>query len=88
MTCMIWPSQSLKSKDVLWFLFFYYDKNKAWSHIKKIFEPDMKNPHTTIFTSITGCGKSPLVLELIEREYNKDFDCIIIIYPTLRWNKI
>ena len=48
----------------------------------------MKNPHTTIFTSITGCGKSPLVLDLIEREYNKDFDCIIIIYPTLRWNKI
>ena len=33
-----------------------------------------KEPHTTIFTGPTGCGKSHLVLDLIEREYNKHFD--------------
>ena len=65
--CMMWPPQSLKSKDV-----------------KKIYERDMKNPHIFIFTSLIGCGKSRLVLELIERKYNKDFDYIIIICPTLR----
>ena len=34
-----------------------------------------------------GCGKTHLVLELIEKEYNKHFDYIIIICPTLRDNK-
>ena len=33
-----------------------------------------------------GCGKTHLVLELIEIEYNKHFDYIIIICPTLREN--
>ena len=47
----------------------------------------VKEPHTGIFTSLTGCGKSHLVLDLIEKEYNKRFDHIIIICPTLRWNK-
>ena len=46
-----------------------------------------KKPHTTTFTGQTGCGKTYLVLDLIEKENNKHFDCIIIIYPTLRWNK-
>ena len=48
----------------------------------------VKDPHTTIFTGPTGCGKSHLVLVLIEKEYNKYFDYIIIICPTLRWNKM
>ena len=47
----------------------------------------VKEPHTTIFTGPTGCGKTHLVLDLIEKEYNKHFDYIIIICPTLRWNK-
>ena len=47
----------------------------------------MKEPHTTIFTDRTGCGKTHLVLDLIEKEYNNHFDCIIIIRPILRWNK-
>ena len=33
------------------------------------------------------CGKTHLVLDLIEKEYNKHFDYIIITCPTLRWNK-
>ena len=33
------------------------------------------------------CGKTHLVLDLIENECNKHFDYIIIICPTLRWDK-
>ena len=33
-----------------------------------------------------GCGKTNLILELIEKEYNKHFDYIIIICPILREN--
>ena len=47
----------------------------------------IKYPHTTIFTGPTGCGKSDLVLGLIKKGYSKHFDYIIIIFPTLRWNK-
>ena len=47
----------------------------------------IKDPHTTIFTISTGCGKAHLVLDLIEKEYNKHFDYIIIICPILGWNK-
>ena len=39
-----------------------------------------------MFIGQTGCGKTHLVLELIEKEYNKHFDYMIIIYPTLRDN--
>ena len=48
----------------------------------------IKKAHTMIFTGRTGCGKTYLVLGLTEREYNKHFDHIIIICPTLRWNKM
>ena len=47
---------------------------------------NIKEPHTAIFTGQTGCGKTHLVLELIEKHYNKHFDFIIIICPTLREN--
>ena len=46
----------------------------------------IKEPHTAIFSGQTGCGMTHLVLELIEKEYNKHFDYIIIICPTLREN--
>ena len=46
----------------------------------------IKEPHTTIFTGQTGCGKTHLVLVLIEKEYKKHFDYIIIICPTIQWN--
>ena len=35
-----------------------------------------------------GCGKTHLFLELIEKEYNKHFDYIVIICPALRENDI
>ena len=47
----------------------------------------IKEPHTTIFTGPTGCGKAHLVLDLTEKKYNKHFDYIIIICPTIQWNK-
>ena len=47
----------------------------------------IKHPHTTIFTGQTGCGKTHLVLDLIEKEYKKPIDYVIIIFPTLRVNK-
>ena len=45
-----------------------------------------KTPHTAILTDQTNCGKTHLVLELIEKEYNKYFDFIVIICPTPREN--
>ena len=47
----------------------------------------IKEPHTAIFTGQTKCGKTHLVIDLIEKEYSKYFDYIIIICPTLRFNK-
>ena len=44
----------------------------------------IKKLHTSIFIGQTRCGKTHLVLELIEKEHNKHFDCIVIICPTLR----
>ena len=38
----------------------------------------IKKPHTSIFIGQTSCGKTHLVLELIEKEDNKHFDYIII----------
>ena len=47
----------------------------------------IKEPCTAIFTDQTKCGKTHLVLDLIEKEYSKHFDYIIIICPTLPYNK-
>ena len=46
----------------------------------------IKQPHTAIYTGQTKCGKTHIVLDLIENEYNRNFDYIIIICPTLREN--
>ena len=44
----------------------------------------IKKLHTSIFIVQTGCSKTDLVLELIEKEYKKYFDYVVIICPTLR----
>ena len=46
----------------------------------------IKGPHTSIFIRQTGSGKTRLVLELIEKEYNNHFDYIVIICSTLQEN--
>ena len=43
-----------------------------------------KEPQTSIFIGQTACGKTHLVLKLIEKECSKYFDYIITICPTLR----
>ena len=35
----------------------------------------INKPHTALSIGQTGCGKTHLDLELIEKEYNKNFDC-------------
>ena len=47
----------------------------------------MKEPHTALFVAPTGVGKTYMALDLIEKEYKGRFDFIIIICPTLRYNK-
>ena len=47
----------------------------------------VKEPHMAMFNGQTKCGKTHLVLGLDENQYNKHFDYIIIICPTIRWNK-
>ena len=46
----------------------------------------IKKPHTTIFIGPTGCSKTGLVLDLIEKEYYKHYHYIVIIWPTLPEN--
>ena len=46
----------------------------------------IKKLYTSIFIEQKGCGKTRLVLYLIEKEYNKDFDYIVNICPTLPEN--
>jgi len=43
--------------------------------------------HTAIFSGPTGCGKTQRMLDLIEQECKGHFENIIILCPTLRWNK-
>ena len=47
----------------------------------------VKEPHTVIFSGPTSCGKTVRVLDLLEKEYKHHFDNIVILCPTLRWNK-
>ena len=47
----------------------------------------IKKSHTAMFIGQTGCGKTHLVLELIENQYNNHFDYIFIICQTLRGNE-
>ena len=47
----------------------------------------IKKPHTAIFSGNTGCGKTEMVLRLLEGVYNSYFDYIVIICPTFWKNK-
>ena len=44
-------------------------------------------PHTAIFSGPTSCGKTRRVLDLIENEYKHHFENIVILCPTLQFNK-
>lgn len=55
------------------------------SNIEKIEFP--KYPHSAIICGQTGCGKTEFVLDLLETEYAGVFDKIVILCPTIEWNK-
>ena len=46
-----------------------------------------KITHSAIICGATGCGKTAFVLNLLETEYLKFFEYIIIICPTWFHNK-
>ena len=46
----------------------------------------IRDPHTATFVVQPGCGKTHLVLELIEKERNKRFDYTLLSVP--RYKKI
>ena len=46
-----------------------------------------KYPHSAVITGQTGSGKSVLVLDLLEKEYQGVFENIVILCPTVEWNK-
>ena len=43
--------------------------------------------HSAIICGQTGCGKTEFVLDLLESEYAGVFDNIVILCPTINWNK-
>ena len=44
-------------------------------------------PHCAIICGQTGCGKTEFTLDLLETEYQNIFKYIIILCPTIQWNK-
>ena len=46
-----------------------------------------KYPHSAVITGQTGCGKTFFVLDLLEKEYQGVFENIVILCPTVEWNK-
>lgn len=46
-----------------------------------------KYPHCAIICGQTGCGKSEFVLDILEKEYRGYFKHIVILCPTIQWNK-
>jgi Rad3-related DNA helicase len=46
-----------------------------------------KYPHCAIICGQTGCGKTEFVLDLLENEYRGVFKNIVILCPTIQWNK-
>ena len=47
----------------------------------------LNEPYTTLFAGPISCDKTAKTLQLLEDEYKNYFDFIIIISPTLGYNK-
>ena len=43
-------------------------------------------PFNMLIVGMTGSGKTYFLLNMIETEYNKVFDYIVIVCPTIEWN--
>ena len=46
-----------------------------------------KYPHSAVVCGQTGCGKSVFALDLLEKEFQGVFENIVILCPTIEWNK-
>ena len=46
-----------------------------------------RQPHCAIICGQTGCGKTVFALDLLEAGYKGAFSHIVILCPTVRWNK-
>ena len=46
-----------------------------------------KYPHSAALCGQTGCGKTLFVLDLLEKEYQGVLKNIVILCPTVEWNK-
>ena len=44
-------------------------------------------PCAAVFSGMTGCGKTERVLKLLQSDYHNHFEYIVILCPTLKWNK-
>ena len=54
---------------------------------KKLYIDLPKYPHSANICGQTGCGKTEFVLDLLESEYAGVFENIVILCPTIDWNK-
>jgi hypothetical protein len=46
-----------------------------------------KDPHSALISGQTGCGKTEFILDLLEGPYRGVFRYIVILCPTVRYNK-
>ena len=46
-----------------------------------------KYPHSAVVCGQTRCGKTLFVLDLLEKEYQGVFENLVILSPTVEWNK-
>ena len=46
-----------------------------------------KYPHSAIICGQMSCGKSVFILDLLENEFRGVFENIVILCPTIEWNK-
>ena len=47
----------------------------------------LKFPHSAMFVGVTACGKTELLFRLLETVYNNHFEFIVILCPTISYNK-
>lgn len=47
----------------------------------------LSTPFNMILVGMTACGKTHYLLELLEADYMKHFEYIVLLCPTFEWNK-
>ena len=46
-----------------------------------------KFPHSAMFVGVMACGKTEILLKLLETVYKNHFEFIVILCPTISENK-